>query len=48
MANSLGVGQRSAATGQGKNQLGDVGGGSETHALALTRIQGGFSLETLP
>jgi hypothetical protein len=48
MANALGVGQPSAATGQGENQLGDVGGGSKTHALALTRIQGRFPLEPLP
>ena len=48
LADALGVSQGSPAAGQGKDQLGDDGGGSETDVLALARIQRGFLLQALP
>jgi hypothetical protein len=48
LPHTFSVGQGSPAAGQGKKDLGDVGGGRETHVVASARIQGRFFLDALP
>ena len=44
----LGVGQRSASAGEGKEQLGDDRDGGEAGASAFAHLQGGFGKDAFP
>jgi hypothetical protein len=48
LSDAFGVGQGSPAAGQGKNQLGDIRGGTETQVVSLARVQCRFLLDALP